>query len=41
MNKLPPKLSDLRQKQKLNTPPKLEELRKLKNVGVFQYIGLR
>ena len=35
MNKLPPKLSDLRQKQKLNTPPKLEELRKLKNVEIF------
>ena len=35
MNNIPPNLSDLRQQQKLNTPPKLEELRKLKNVGVF------
>ena len=35
MNNIPPKITDSSPKQKLNTPPKIGELKKLKNVGIF------
>jgi len=35
MNNIPPKITDSSPKQKLNTPPKIGELKKLKNIGIF------